>query len=75
YDIVVCHDIAYSELSFDGYHPLSFLSVPGAKEVGVEFHSLSKTYNMAGCRLGFVVGNAKIIEIFASLKSNIDYGG
>lgn len=75
YDIVVCHDIAYSELSFDGYRPLSFLSVPGAKEVGVEFHSLSKTYNMAGCRLGFVVGNAKIIEIFASLKSNIDYGG
>jgi LL-diaminopimelate aminotransferase len=74
YDIIICHDIAYSELSFDGYRPGSFLSIPGAKEVGVEFHSLSKTYNMAGCRLGFVVGNAKVIEALACLKSNIDYG-
>lgn len=74
YDIIVCHDIAYSELSFDGYRPGSFLAVPGAMDVGVEFHSLSKTYNMAGCRLGFVVGNAKVIDTLASLKSNIDYG-
>jgi LL-diaminopimelate aminotransferase len=74
YDIIVCHDIAYSELAFDGYAPESFLAVEGAKEVGVEFHSLSKTYNMAGCRLGFVVGNAKVIETLSCLKSNIDYG-
>jgi len=74
YDIIVCHDVAYSELAFDGYAPVSFLEVEGAKEVGVEFHSLSKTYNMAGCRLGFVVGNAKVIESLACLKSNIDYG-
>lgn len=74
YDIIVCHDIAYSELAFDGYAPESFLGVEGAKEVGVEFHSLSKTYNMAGCRLGFVVGNAKVIQALACLKSNIDYG-
>lgn len=73
-DIIVCHDIAYSELSFDGYSPESFLATDGAKEVGVEFHSLSKTYNMAGCRLGFVVGNAEVIEALACLKSNIDYG-
>lgn len=74
YDILICHDVAYSELSFDGYRPGSFLAVPGAKEVGVEFHSLSKTYNMAGCRLGFVVGNAKAVDALAALKSNIDYG-
>jgi LL-diaminopimelate aminotransferase len=74
YNVIICHDIAYSELSFDGYRPISFLSVEGAKEVGVEFHSLSKTYNMAGCRLGFVVGNAEVIAALARLKSNIDYG-
>ena len=74
YDIVVCHDAAYTELAFDGYRPCSFLQIPGAKEVGVEFHSLSKTYNMAGARLGFVVGNAKIIKALETVKSNIDYG-
>lgn len=74
YSFVVCHDFAYSELVFDGYRPDSFLSVPGAKEVGIELHSLSKTYNMAGCRIGFAVGNARVIELLGRLKSNIDYG-
>ncbi|AFM00897.1 aspartate/tyrosine/aromatic aminotransferase [Desulfitobacterium dehalogenans ATCC 51507] len=73
-NIVVCHDAAYSELAFDGYRPVSFLQVPGAKEVGIEFHSVSKTYNLAGVRLGFAVGNAEIIDALAELKSNIDYG-
>ncbi|RYD05392.1 hypothetical protein N752_08595 [Desulforamulus aquiferis] len=51
YDILICHDIAYSELAYDGFKPTSFMQIPGAKEVGIEFYSLSKTYNMAGCRL------------------------
>lgn len=74
YDILVCHDIAYSELAFDGYRPISFLSIPGAKDIGVEFYSLSKTYNMAGCRLGFIVGNSTVIKALETIKSNIDYG-
>ena len=74
HDIVVCHDAAYSELAFDGYSPLSFLQTPGAKEVGVEFHSFSKTYNLAGCRIGMLVGKKEVIQLLAKLKSNIDYG-
>lgn len=74
YRILVVHDVAYSELAFDGFRPASFLEVPGAKEVGVEFHSVSKTYNMAGCRLGFMVGNREAVEALARIKSNIDYG-
>ncbi|MGI6091690.1 MAG: aminotransferase class I/II-fold pyridoxal phosphate-dependent enzyme [Veillonellaceae bacterium] len=74
YDFIVCHDFAYSELVFDGYRQASFLSIPGAKEVGVEFNSLSKTYNMCGCRVGYVVGNAEVISILSRLKSNFDYG-
>ena len=74
YDILVCHDVAYAELAYDGFRPVSFLSVPGAKEVGIEFYSLSKTYNMAGCRIGFAVGNASILADLALIKSNIDYG-
>ncbi len=74
FDILVCHDLAYSELAFDGYRPPSFLEIPGAKEIGVEFHSVSKTYNMAGCRLGFVVGCSEVIEALTRIKSNIDYG-
>lgn len=74
YDIVVCHDAAYTELAFDGYKPGSFLQADGAKEVGIEFHSLSKTFNMAGARLGFVVGNARVIKALEIIKSNIDYG-
>ncbi|NTW05118.1 MAG: LL-diaminopimelate aminotransferase [Peptococcaceae bacterium] len=74
YDILICHDVAYSELCYDGFRPSSFLEVEGAKEVGVEFFSLSKTYNMAGCRIGFMVGNSKVIHDLERLKSNIDYG-
>ncbi len=74
YQIIVCHDNAYSELAYDGYRPPSFLQAKGAKDVGVEFHSISKTYNLAGCRLGFVVGNSKVIEGLTMVKSNIDYG-
>jgi len=74
YDIVVVHDAAYSELAFDGYRPPSFLQARGAREVGVEFHSLSKTYNLAGCRLAFAVGNARVLDALRVLKSNIDYG-
>ncbi|NLI12674.1 LL-diaminopimelate aminotransferase [Pelotomaculum propionicicum] len=74
YDILICHDVAYAELAYDNFKPMSFLEVAGAKEVGVEFYSLSKTYNMAGCRLGFVVGNSEVIANLGLIKSNIDYG-
>jgi LL-diaminopimelate aminotransferase len=72
--IIVCHDAAYTEMAFDGYRPPSFLEVAGAKDVGMEFHSLSKTYNMTGWRIGFAVGNSKAIEGLGSIKSNIDSG-
>ncbi len=72
--IVVCHDAAYTEMAFDGYRPSSFLEIDGAKEVGMEFHSLSKTYNMTGWRIGFAVGNRKAIEGLGAIKSNIDSG-
>ncbi|WP_423410281.1 LL-diaminopimelate aminotransferase [Heyndrickxia sp. MSNUG] len=74
HNILVVHDFAYSELIYDGNPQISFMSVPGAKEVGVEFNSLSKTFNMAGCRIGYVVGNRQVIDILASFKSHIDYG-
>ncbi|MBI5586537.1 MAG: LL-diaminopimelate aminotransferase [Deltaproteobacteria bacterium] len=74
YRIIVCHDAAYSEMAYDGYRPMSFLEVPGAKEVGIEFHSLSKTYNMTGWRIGFAVGNAKLVSGLSQVKSNIDSG-
>jgi LL-diaminopimelate aminotransferase len=74
YKIIVCHDAAYTELSFDGYKAPSFLSAEGAKEVGVEFHSLSKTFNMTGWRIGFVVGNKDIVDAIGKVKSNIDSG-
>lgn len=74
HEIIICHDAAYSELAFGGYRPVSFLQAPGAKEIGIEFHSLSKTYNMAGVRLGFAVGNSEIIGALTQLKANIDYG-
>jgi len=74
HNILVCYDFAYSDLVFDGYQPDSFLAIPGAKDIGIEFNSLSKTYNMAGCRIGYVVGNANVISILGRLKSNFDYG-
>jgi len=73
-DFVVCHDGPYSEVAFDGYQPASFMQADGAKEVGVEFHSLSKTYNMTGWRIGMVVGNAEVIDALKRIKSNIDSG-
>lgn len=74
YEIIVCHDAAYSEMTYDGYKAPSFLEFPGAKEIGVEFHSLSKTYNMTGWRIGFVVGNSEIISAMKQVKSNVDSG-
>ncbi len=73
-DIIVLHDNAYSELIFDGTRGLSFLSFKGAKEVGVEFNSLSKTYGFAGARVGFCLGNREVVGRLKLLKSNIDYG-
>lgn len=74
HDIIILHDFAYSELSYDGFKNTSFLEVPGAKEVGIEFHSISKTFNLAGCRLGFICGNEEIVDALRRVKSNIDYG-
>lgn len=73
-NIIVCHDAAYSEIYYDNKRPLSFLQTPGAKNVGVEFHSLSKTYNMTGWRIGFVVGNAEVIAGLGKIKTNLDSG-
>jgi len=74
YNILVCHDLAYAELAFDGYQPVSFLEIAGAKDVGIEFYSLSKTYNMAGCRIGFAAGSPEVLSALNQVKSNIDYG-
>ena len=74
YNIIIAHDAAYSEMSYDGYKPMSFLEVEGAKDTGVEFHSLSKTYNMTGWRIGWVCGNARVVSGIAKVKSNIDSG-
>ncbi|MBN1777531.1 MAG: aminotransferase class I/II-fold pyridoxal phosphate-dependent enzyme [Clostridiales bacterium] len=74
YRIIVIHDNSYSELVFDGQTCGSFLRFPGAKDVGVEFNSLSKTYGLAGARIGFAVGNPDVIGMLKTLKSNIDYG-
>jgi LL-diaminopimelate aminotransferase len=73
-NILVCHDGPYSEVSFDGYRPVSFMQAEGAKDIGVEFHSLSKSYNMTGWRIGMVVGNATAIGALRTLKSNLDSG-
>jgi len=73
-NIIVVSDLAYSEMSYDGYRPASFLEVEGAKEVGIEFHSLSKTYNMTGWRVGFACGNTQLVSALAKVKSNIDSG-
>jgi LL-diaminopimelate aminotransferase len=74
YQIIVCHDAAYSEVAFDGYRPLSFFEMEGAKEIGIEFHSLSKTFNMTGWRIGFAVGCPEIISVLGRVKTNIDSG-
>ncbi|MBN1397220.1 MAG: LL-diaminopimelate aminotransferase [Bacteroidetes bacterium] len=72
--IVIVHDAAYSALTYDGYKPLSFLSVDGAMDVGIEVHSLSKAFNMTGWRIGFVCGNPKAVKAYATVKDNTDSG-
>ena len=74
HQIIVCHDAAYSEIYYDGQRPASFMEVDGAKDVGVEFHSLSKTYNMTGWRLGFAVGHKEVLAGLGKVKSNLDSG-
>ena len=74
HDLAVCHDGPYTEVAFDGYRPPSFMQTPGAREVGVEFHSLSKSYNMTGWRVGMAVGNARVIDALTRVKSNLDSG-
>ena len=74
YDLMICHDNAYSEITFDGYTAPSFLEAEGAKEVGVEVHSFSKTYNMAGWRAGWMCGNPKVVAAVEKFKSFLDYG-
>ena len=73
-EILVAHDAAYTEMAFDGYRPPSFMEADGAMDIGIEFHSLSKTYNMTGWRIGFAVGNSEAIAGLGAIKSNIDSG-
>lgn len=72
--LIVISDLAYSEIAYDGYKPSSFLDVDGARDVGIEFHSLSKTYNMTGWRVGFACGNPELVGALAKVKSNVDSG-
>ena len=74
YNLLVCHDAAYSEIAFDDYRPASFLETGGGKDVGLEFGSLSKTFNMTGWRIGYAVGNATAVEALYRFKTNIDSG-
>jgi len=72
--IMICHDLTYSEIAFEGYKPMSLLEVDGAREIGIEFHSLSKTFNMTGWRIAFAVGNREAIQGLGAIKSNLDSG-
>ena len=74
YDIAICHDGPYSEVAYDGYKPVSFLQAEGARDVGIEFHSLSKSFNMTGWRIGWAIGNPTLINALARVKDNIDSG-
>lgn len=74
YEVMVCHDAAYTEISFNGYRAPSILQVEGAKDVAIEFHSLSKTYNMTGWRVGFAVGNKEMVSGLGRIKTNVDSG-
>ncbi|HEY3998824.1 MAG TPA: LL-diaminopimelate aminotransferase [Candidatus Xenobia bacterium] len=74
YDIALCHDAAYEQMSFDGYSCPSVLQVPGAKDVAIEFNSLSKPYNMTGWRIGYAVGNAQLVKALGTIKNNVDSG-
>ncbi|HBM90476.1 MAG TPA: LL-diaminopimelate aminotransferase, partial [Rhodospirillaceae bacterium] len=73
-NIIVAHDAAYSEMGYEGYQPISFLEIDGARDIGIEFHSLSKSFNMTGWRIGFAIGNADIIAALTQIKSNLDSG-
>jgi LL-diaminopimelate aminotransferase len=73
-NLVICHDAPYTEVAYDGYKPPSFLEAAGAKEVGIEFHSFSKSYNMTGWRIGMAAGNPEIIDALRRMKSNLDSG-
>ncbi|HLF75899.1 MAG TPA: LL-diaminopimelate aminotransferase [Dehalococcoidia bacterium] len=74
YDIAICHDGPYSEVAYDGYKPVSFLQAEGARDVGIEFHSLSKSYNMTGWRIGWAIGNPTLIDALFRVKDNLDSG-
>jgi LL-diaminopimelate aminotransferase len=74
HDLAICHDGPYSEVAFDGYKPVSFLEAEGARDVGIEFHSLSKSYNMTGWRIGWAIGNETLINALFRVKDNIDSG-
>ncbi|MFC1995887.1 LL-diaminopimelate aminotransferase [Chloroflexota bacterium] len=74
HDLMVCHDGPYSEVAFDGYQVVSFMQADGAREIGVEFHSFSKSYNMTGWRIGMVVGNTEMVDALRRIKSNLDSG-
>ena len=74
HDLAICHDAPYTEVAFDDYQPVSFMQAEGAKQVAVEFHSLSKSYNMTGWRIGMVVGNAEMVSALKRVKSNLDSG-
>jgi LL-diaminopimelate aminotransferase len=74
YDIAICHDGPYSEVAYDGYKPFSFLQAEGARDVGIEFHSLSKSFNMTGWRIGWAIGNATLIDALFRVKDNLDSG-
>ena len=73
-NLAICHDGPYTEVAYDGYKPVSYLQAEGAREVGIEFHSLSKSYNMTGWRIGMAVGNAGMIDALKRVKSNLDSG-
>lgn len=73
-DLFIVHDMAYSELAFDGFRPMSMLEIDGAKEYVVEMHSMSKGFNMAGCRIAFMIGCEEVVRALKIVKSNIDYG-
>jgi alanine-synthesizing transaminase len=74
HDVLLVHDFAYADLGFDGYQPPSILQVPGASDVAVELYTLTKSFSMAGWRVGFLVGNAEVVAALAQLKSYLDYG-
>lgn len=74
YDIAICHDAPYTEVAYDGYKPISFMQAEGARDVGIEFHSLSKSFNMTGWRIGMAVGNTTLIDALFRIKSNVDSG-